>query len=296
VQPYRSLLFVPAHKPDWVAKALRAEVDAIILDLEDAVPEDAKASARDNLADAIAEMRSTAPHVGAVVRPNAVTSAHGAADLEAAVLAGADVLLVPKVDTFQQLDRLDAVLSHVERRADVDDRRTEVIASLESARGLLNADTIAAAPRLDGALAAAARDGDTARSVGFRWSAHGTETLAFRSRVVLACRAAGERHPVVGLWQDVHDLEGLRTFAEANRDLGFRGQVIIHPAHAEPVNTAYTPAPELVAYYEGMIEAWEAASAEGQGAVAYDGDHIDIAHVRTARETVAFARRLDGDR
>jgi citrate lyase subunit beta / citryl-CoA lyase len=293
VHPYRSLLFVPAHKADWVAKALRAPVDAIILDLEDAVPEDAKASARDHLADAVAEVRATDPRVGVVVRPNASTTAHGAADLEAAVTAGADVLLVPKVDTFQQLDRLDAVLSHVERRCELTDGRTEVIASLESARGLLNTDAIATAPRLAGALAAAARDGDTARSVGFRWSPQGLETLAFRSRVVLACRAAAERHPIVGLWQDVRDLEGLRTFAEANRDLGFRGQVVIHPSHVEPVNAAYTPSPELVAYYRGMIEAWEAATAEGRGAVAYEGDHVDVAHVQTARDVVAFATLLD---
>lgn len=292
MQPYRSLLFVPANKPTWVAKALRHDLDALILDLEDAVPADDKATARAGLADAVAEVRETAPHVGVIIRPNAWSTAEAPADLEAAVLAGADALLVPKVDDLAAVRSLDAVLSFIERRAGRSDGATEIVASLESAAGILQADRIAAGPRLGGALAAAARDGDTARSVGFRWSPEGQETLAWRTQVVLACRAADERHPIVGLWQDVHDLDGLRRFADANRDLGFRGQVVIHPSHIDVVNEVYSPSDELVAYYRGMLEAWDAAQAEGRGAVSYDGDHIDIAHVRTAREVVDFAERL----
>lgn len=292
MQPYRSLLFVPANKPSWVAKALRNDLDALILDLEDAVPGAEKATARRGLADAVAEVRATAPHVGVVVRPNAWTTPEGPADLEAAVHAGADALLVPKVDDLAAIRTLDAVLSFIERRANVDDGRTQVIASLESAAGILHTDAVAAGPRVGGALAAAARDGDTARSVGFRWTAGGAETLGWRTRVVLACRAANERHPIVGLWQDVHDLDGLRRFADANRDIGFRGQVVIHPSHIDVVNDVFTPSEELVAYYRGMLEVWEQAEADGRGAVSYDGDHIDIAHVRTAQDIVTFAARL----
>ncbi|MBA2556000.1 MAG: CoA ester lyase, partial [Chloroflexi bacterium] len=214
MQPYRSLLFVPAHKPDWVTKALRAAPDAIILDLEDAVPDESKVRARELLADEIQEIRETAAHVGAVVRLNSWPSEHAPAEVEAALVADADVLMIPKVDTADELDRLAAVLGYEERRTGVEEGRTALLATLESAQGLLNTDKIAAAPRVGGVLAAAARDGDTARSIGFRWTPTGEETLAFRSRTVLACRAAGDRHPVVGLWQDVKDLEGLRRFAE----------------------------------------------------------------------------------
>jgi citrate lyase subunit beta/citryl-CoA lyase len=291
VHPYRSLLFVPGHKPDWVVKAARSGADAVIIDLEDAVPEAAKADARDGLVDAVREARATSPSVGVLVRPNGATSPHVAADLEAVVPAAPDALLVPKVDRAADLDRLDAVLDHVERR-DGAATRVEVVASLESASGLVNAAEIAAAPRVAGALAAAARDGDTARSVGFRWSPAGTETLAFRSQVVLACRAATDRHPVVGLWQELRDLDGLADFARANRDLGFRGQVVIHPSHVDAVNEAYTPDPALVAYYEQLVATWEEAQAAGDGAVVFDGDHVDVAHVQTARDVVAFARRL----
>lgn len=291
MQPYRSLLFVPGHKPGWVGKAARSGADAVIIDLEDAVPEAAKAGARDGLHDAVREARSAAPNVGVLVRPNGSKSSHVAADLEAVVPASPDALLVPKVDRADDLDRLNAVLDHLERRDDVSPR-VEVVASLESASGLVNAATIAAAPRVAGALAAAAQDGDTARSVGFRWSPAGTETLGFRSQVVLACRAAADRHPVVGLWQDLRDLDGLAAFARGNRDLGFRGQVVIHPSHVEAVNAAYTPDPSLVAYYEELVATWEAAQATGDGAVVFDGEHVDVAHVQTARDVVAFARRL----
>lgn len=292
MQPYRSLLFVPAHKADWVHKALRAEPDAIILDLEDAVPADAKARARDGLDDAITEARATAPHVGLLVRPNHWSTSEGPADLEAAVRARADALLVPKVDRADDLVHLGAILDYLERTHGVPDGATEVVASLESAAGLVATESIVRVPRVAGALAAAARDGDTARSVGFTWTPAGLETLAFRSHAVLACRAADARHPIVGLWQDVQDLDGLRDFAVANQQLGFRGQVVIHPSHVATVNEVYSPSPATVAYYRGLVEAWDAAQQQGAGAVVYDGDHIDVAHVATARDVLAFAERL----
>lgn len=306
---YRSMLFVPGHKPDWVPKALRVQPDAIILDLEDAVPVSSKGDARDALAGMVQAARdgsegggtqvsgkaSGAPPLGVVVRPNAWVTDHAPADLEAAVAAGADALLVPKVDSAHELVRLDAILSFLERRRGIADQTTGVIASLESAAGLVAAAAIAAAPRVIGCLAAAAKDADTARSIGFRWSAEGRETLAWRTSALLACRAAGV-HPIVGLWQDVHDLEGLAAFADANRAIGFGGQVVIHPSHVGPVNAAYAPSDAEVRYYEGLLEAAEAAEHAGSGAVVYDGDHVDAAHVATARAVVeqAHARASRG--
>lgn len=291
--PYRCLLFVPGHKPDWVTKAARVQPDAIILDLEDAVPPQEKAAARNGLAAAVAEARQLG--MGVAVRPNGWSSEHGPADLEQCVAAGVETLLVPKVDTAHELVQLDAVLTYLERRLGTAVGRTRVIASLETAAGLLNVAAIAAAPRIDSCLAAAAKDGDTSRSVGFRWSPHGTETLGWRTNTVLACRAVGI-HPVVGLWQEVADLDGLREFAEANRAIGFGGQIVIHPTHVREVQEVFSPSEADLAYYTGLLAAVEKAESTGSGAVIYEGDHVDAAHVATARAVVELAHTIDQKR
>jgi citrate lyase subunit beta / citryl-CoA lyase len=292
VRPYRSLLFVPAHKDTWVAKALAAGPDAVILDLEDAVPDAEKPRAREVLADSIAEARRTDAGVGIFVRPNSWESRAFAPDLEAAVVPGLDGLLLPKLYGEADVLRFDAVLTYLELQAGIAEGAVELIATLETAESLDACERIARAPRVVSMLGATARDADVQRAVGYRWTAEGLETLYLRSRVVLACRAAGLSHPVCGLWQDLRDLDGLARFAAANRDLGYRGQVLIHPSHVERVNEVFTPTQEEVAFYRGMIRAFEEAEAAGSAAVDYEGQHVDRAHYLTARETVAFAEGL----
>jgi citrate lyase subunit beta/citryl-CoA lyase len=135
---------------------------------------------------------------------------------------------------------------------------------------------------------AAARNADVARSLGFQWTDEGLETLYMRSRIVTAARAAGLTNPIGGLWQDVSDLEGLRRFSAFNRRLGFGGQIVIHPSHVAPVNEIFSLSEQEVAYYRGLVAAYEGAEAEGSGTVAYDGEMIDLAHVKTARELLAL--------
>jgi citrate lyase subunit beta / citryl-CoA lyase len=136
-----------------------------------------------------------------------------------------------------------------------------------------------------------ARHADIAREVGFTWTPEGVETLYLRSRALIACRAYGV-HPLTGLWEDVHDLDGLRRFAQDGQRLGFRGQIVIHPSHVPVVNEAFTPTAQDVAFYRGMVAAFEQAEANGKGALVYEGRHIDIAHVETARQWLDVARAL----
>jgi len=138
-------------------------------------------------------------------------------------------------------------------------------------------------------VASAAKNADVARALGFAWTPEGLETLYFRSRAVIACRAAGKRFPIGGLWQEVHDLDGLRRAAEFNRSLGFRGEIVLHPSNVPVVNAVYSLSETERAYYQGMIAAFEAAEAQGLASVIYEGEHIDIAHVATARELLADA-------
>ena len=142
--------------------------------------------------------------------------------------------------------------------------------------------------------AGTAKDADVSRSIGFQFTPDGLETLYLRSRALLAVRAAGRRFPIVGIWQDLTDDAGARRFAEQNRQLGFTGQVLIHPSHIAMVNAVFTPSEQEVAFYAGMIEAFETAEAQGIAAIRYEGQHIDYAHVKTAREVLAFHQLLTG--
>ncbi|HWE55729.1 MAG TPA: CoA ester lyase [Acidimicrobiales bacterium] len=291
MNPYRSYLFVPAHKAGWAAKGANAGADALILDLEDAVPPDAKAQAREMIPQAIAEARAIKRDIGIVVRVNHWSAAEAALDYDTVVRYQVDAVMVPKIERAVELERIDALLEYAERLAG---RATpiEVVATLETARGVVERDAIARAPRVGAVLASTARGADIARSVGFTWTPGGTETLYLRSGVVLAARAVPNCHPIVGLWQEIKDLEGLEAHARANRGLGFLGEVLIHPSHIETVNRVYSPDEAQVQYYRALIAAYEEAVSDGRGAAVYEGEHIDLAHVATAREFVAFAERI----
>ncbi|SQD97734.1 MULTISPECIES: CoA ester lyase [unclassified Parafrankia] len=291
--PYRSWLFVPGHKAAWVDKALSAGAHALILDLEDAVPDGEKQAARDTTAASIARLAGRTP-AGLIVRVNALDTPHFGADLEAVVRPGITALLLPKVHSADDLVAFDALVRHFEIRAGMEVGTVGLVPSFETARSLVNVESIAQGPRVVSLMAAAARDADISREVGFRWTPAGLETLYLRSRVVLAARAAGVRHLVVGLWQDIHDLSGLRAFAQTNSELGFTGQVVIHPSHVPVVNEAYAVPETDLKRYRAMVEAYERGAAEGHGAVLFDGEHIDLAHAENARQIIEFNRLAPG--
>ena len=287
--PYRSLLFVPGQKESWVDKALAAGAHAVILDLEDAVPETDKAAARTVTGESVRRL-GEASDVGVVVRVNALDTPHFGADLEAVVRPGLTALLLPEDYSVGEMIAFDALVRHFEISAGMPVGGVGLIPSLETARSLVNVEAIARGPRVVSLMAAAAKDADISREVGFRWTAEGMETLYLRSRVVLAARAAGLRHVVLGLWQSIKDLDGLRRFAEANCDLGFGGQVVIHPSHVPVVNEVYSPSDAQLQRYAAMVAAYETGAREGHGAVMFDGEHIDLAHVQNARQQLAMAQ------
>lgn len=297
MRPLRSLLFVPGHRQTWPAKAVAAGTDGIILDLEDSVPLDMKKEARKIVASSIRELAGTSRPVGIYVRVNALESGLAGDDLEAVTIEGLDGFVLPKTYGERDVVQFDALVSHFERRNGVPAGSLEFILSLETAQAYASCEKmIAASPRVATLFAGAAKDTDVSRSVGFEFTLEGLETLYLRSRAVLATRAAGLEFPLVGLWQDLNDLEGARRFAEQNRQLGFRGLVVIHPSHVAIANEVFTPSAEDVAFYAGMIEAFERAESEGIAATQYEGHHIDYAHVKTARQVLALYETLTGKR
>lgn len=295
MRPMRSILFVPGHRESWPAKAVAQGADGVILDLEDAVPVALKREARAAVARSIRALASGSRRVGVYVRVNALETGTTADDLAEVAIPGLDGVVLPKVYGERDVIACDDLLSQAERRHGLAAGTMEIIVSLETAQAYASCERLlAASPRVATLFAATARDGDVARSIGFQFTPLGLETLYLRSRAVLAVRASGRRFPIAGVWQDLNDPDGARRFAEQNRQLGFTGQVLIHPSQIPVVNEVFTPSAQDVAFYQGMIQAFEAAEAAGAAAVLYEGQHIDYAHVKTAREVLELHRTLTG--
>lgn len=292
IPPFRSLLFVPGNREGWPEKAARSGTDAVILDLEDAVPEHQKEAARALVAASIDRLRAEHPQVGVLVRPNGLLTPHAGKDLAAVVRPGLDALLLPMIRTPEDVIRYDALVTYFEAERGLRPGSISLVPTLETAQSVANCELLArATPRVATLLVGAAKGADIAREIGFDWTPEGLETLYLRSRAIVACRAAGITHPICGVWQDIHDLAGLAAFAKQNRQLGFRGQALLHPSHVETTNQTYGVSEEELDRLERMVVAFEAAEGRDTGAVLFEGEHIDIAHVQTARQILIQAGR-----
>lgn len=295
MRPLRSLLFVPGHRGSWVSKALASGADGLILDLEDSVPEHLKDEGRAEVARSIATLHGSDMKAAVYVRLNALDTGIAGDDISAVAIPGLDGFVLPKTYGPDDIVRFDALVTHFEARNGVTPGTIKFICSLETAEAYDSCERIAvASPRVATLFAGTARDADVSRSVGFQFTPGGHETLYLRSRAVLACRANRLEFPLVGVWQDLADPEGARAFSVQNRELGFRGQVLIHPSHVAVANEVFSPSPAEVEFYAGMIAAFEKAEAGGAAAVAYEGMHVDYAHIKTAREVLAYSGQLGG--
>ncbi|WP_412518060.1 CoA ester lyase [Actinomadura madurae] len=290
MHPYRSVLFVPGHKPGWARKALASGADAVVLDLEDSVPDGLKTQSRATVRTTLAELRAESPFTGLFVRPNPLDTGLAGGDLEEVVCPELTGLFTPKIRDAVDVLRWETLIDWFESRNRASG--LEMIVPVETVEAIANCAEIAGtSPRVGAMIGPTSRHADIARAVGFRWSAEGTETLYLRSRILLACRQH-DLHPLTALWEDLSDLDGLRAFADHGLQLGFRGQIVIHPSHVPVVNEVFTPSDEEVAYHEQLVAAVEAATAAGHGAVRFRGGHVDLAHADKARDWLAHARLI----
>lgn len=289
VSRLRSLLFVPGSRPEWQRKALACPADGLVLDLEDAVAGEEKSSAREIVRRFIVE--SGRDRV-LFVRINELSGPDALDDLRAVVHPHLTGVMVPKIDSVFDVQLVDRLLTWLEQERGLPLGSIVVIPVLETARALrLTYDLAAASQRTAYMGAACGRGGDVERALGFRWTAVGTESLSYRSRALVDIRAAGAKHPMLGVWTSIADQDGLRAFAEQTRDLGYEGMVAIHPSQVPIINDVFTPSQEDLDFYQGLVEAMEGSVNEGQGAVAYRGHMVDVAMAKTARERLADARR-----
>ncbi len=245
---------MPADRPERFAKARASGADAVIVDLEDAVAPEAKASARDALATAL---DASAP---LVVRINAAGTPWFEDDLELCRHPGVAAVMLPKAEG------IDAVCTVVEITY------KDVLPIIESARGLREIHSIASVP---GVIRLAFGSVDLALDLGIDCAPDGAESelLAFRSQVVLASRLAGLAAPVDGVSTAIEDLQRLQADTERSRRLGFGAKLCIHPKQLAIVQAVFTPTPERLDWARRVCKAFETA---GGSAVAVDSQMVDL--------------------
>ena len=290
--PIRTMLFIPAHKLDWVRKVGRYRPDAVVLDLEDAVPPALKKEARGLAREAIGLLRDQG--IAAFVRINALGEG-GIDDVPELAMPGFSGVMLPKANDVEQIRLLDRLLCHAEGKAGLPLDSVAIMPLPETARGIWAArDLAAASSRCRGIIGVISGpvSGDVARAVGFRPSMEGSEQLYVASKMVLDSRAGGAPYPMGSLiGTALDDLEGVRTLARRAKAFGYSGAVLIHPTHVAVAAEVFAPTAEEVAYYRGMIEAMRDAQARGDGAVSYRGMMVDYAMLPLAQEIVAEAER-----
>lgn len=283
----RSMLFTPGNNMRMIHKAGTLEADAIILDLEDAVPLVEKETARIFVKDSIEQV--TAGGVQVFIRTNALTTGLAEEDLNWTVQAGLDGIVLPKAESKDDVFETEKLIAALEKERGLKPGRLVIVPTLESARGVVNAYEIAAASQRVVAIAFGAVD--FTRDMGINLSKEGTELFYARSRIAIAARAAGIQ-AIDTPWTDIADEEGLVQEAKTARQLGFRGKLLIHPAQIEPVNKIFSPSEDEVEYARKVVEAFGEAEAKGLGAISLDGKMIDVANFRQAQDLIALAEAI----
>lgn len=290
--PIRSALFVPAHRRDWVGKAIRVSPGAVVLDIEDSVPPEFKSQAMVLLREEIAELR--AAHVGAIVRVNPLSD-RTAGEIAAATTDGLTAVVLPKAARPDEIRRLHDILSFCEGRAGLEHGSVAILPLPETPEGMHDACALAkASPRVQGIHGAISGpvSGDFARAFGFRATLEGTEQLYLASKLVLDSRAGGAPYPIAGIFgTPMNDLGAVEKLIRRARDVGYSGVAVMHPSHVAAANAVYRPTSEEIAYFKGLLQAFEAAEKAGLGAVSYQGAMVDYAMLPLAQETMAEAKR-----
>ncbi len=279
----RTFLFAPGNHVRKVEKVFGAGADAVILDLEDAVAAAEKVATRSVVRAALAEKGGAR----AYVRVNALDTDLTFDDIDTVVCANLDGIVLPKVETVADLARVDWLIANLERRAQRQPGSIDLMPIIETARGAANVRVIAQSGlRRVKRLSFGA--GDYTRDLGIEWSRQELELLPVRSEIVLASRLGGLEPPIDSVYIHIRDDQGFAASVTTVRDLGFQGKLCIHPGQVPIAHEVLTPTAEQVAWARRIVEAFQAAEAQGSASIQVDGYFVDYPIVIKARRTVAL--------
>ena len=282
-RPRRSLLFMPGSNARALEKARNLPADGLILDIEDSVAPDAKAKAREQIAEAIAAKGFGKREVW--IRTNSLDTAWWADDVAMAGQAKPDGILVPKVSSVADLDEIGDRLRGIGA-----DPSIKVWAMIETARAVLDADKLAAASRDPKTRLAGFVFGpnDISRETRIKMQPGRTAMIPMITHCILATRAHG-LEILDGPYSDISNVDGFALECAQARDLGFDGKTLIHPGQIVACNAIFTPPAEEVAHARKIIAAFERPENASRGAIQLDGQMVERLHAEMASRTIAIA-------
>jgi citrate lyase subunit beta / citryl-CoA lyase len=282
IRPRRSALYMPASNARALEKAKTLRADTLILDLEDAVAPDAKATAREQACAAVRAGRYGSREV--VIRVNALDSPWGENDLAAVAIAAPDAILVPKVSSPEALVAVGTRL----RRLGAPER-TRVWAMIETPLAILRAEAIASAAHdVDTRLSCLVMGtNDLAKETRARLVPGRAPMLPWLMHALAAARAYGI-DILDGVYSNLSDEAGFRAECEQGRDCGFDGKTLIHPGQIALANEIFAPSRDEVEAARAVIAVFDRPENADRGAVAVDGRMVERLHAEMAKRVLAL--------
>ncbi|WP_027169669.1 CoA ester lyase [Mesorhizobium sp. WSM3224] len=281
-RPRRSVLYIPASNDKALAKIASLACDAVIIDLEDAVPPADKAAARDKIAGILAGPERRCEMV---VRINPLASEWGSDDLLAVAKAGPDGILLPKIGTPRDILEAGDLLDDNFAPDSV-----KLWAMVETPKALLNIGAIAELGRDPASRLACfvAGTNDLVKATGILATPDRRYLMPWLMQLVLAARAGG-LDVIDGVANDFRDLDGFARECAEGAAMGFDGKSVIHPAQIEPANRAFSPSPERLAAARAIRDAFARPENAGKAVIALDGRMVERLHLAEAEKLLAKA-------
>jgi citrate lyase subunit beta/citryl-CoA lyase len=277
----RTALFVPGNRPDRVDKAVRAGADAVIIDLEDAVPPAQKEETRSLVREKVMEHKKQP----IIVRVNGLETPFIRRDLEEIWVESLSCIMIPKVESAEDMEEINRLLLAIEKNMGPGSKGMPVMVLIESARGVEQVFQITTQKTVPKRLITVAFGAaDYTVDMGIEMTASGEELLYPRSRIAVACRAGDVDPPLDSPFMlDLKDLEALEQDAQRARRLGFQGKLCIHPNQVDICNRVFAPTEKEIEDAKRVLDAFQKAEKQGQGAVQLDGKFIDYPIVKRAK-------------
>jgi len=280
----RSLLYVPGNMPSMLQNVPLFTCDAVILDLEDAVPLNEKDAARILVRRFLESYTNRNKEI--LVRINPLESKWAYDDLKTVLPALPDGIRLPKADTPEIVEHLDTMLTEFEEELELEIGRFRILPSIESARGVLNANSIAGTSKRVFGLAFGAED--YTASMEIERTQGGEELFNARMNVLWAAKAAGIQ-AIDTIFADVNDMEGLRRETELVKKLGYTGKCMVNPRQADVIHDVFAPKQKEVDYALEVIDAIKRARKMGTGVISLGGKMIDAPVVKRAARVLRTA-------
>jgi citrate lyase subunit beta/citryl-CoA lyase len=272
----RSLLFVPGNNLRFLEKAKTLSADIVCFDLEDSVPLEEKKSARNIIKGELG--RRTDYQSEIYVRTNSLTSELIGEDLTAIVQKGIDGIVIPKVNNASEIKKIEKVLANLEKKRKL--KPVELMASIESTEGVVNAYSIASASNRVSSLIFGVFD--LLNDLGIEYTKQAEGAKYARAKIPIDARAAG-KYALDAIWQDLNDEPGLEQDCTMARNLGYTGKTIIHPNQIQTTHRIFYPTSSEVEWAKKVIDAYVSAKKKKKGATRLEGKMIDEVHFKRAQ-------------